>query len=286
MLKHHGTIILCIDVMKVNKIPFLASISQVIKMGSATELADLQVPAIVEIIIILLQIYTRRVFKVRAIPSDNEFAPLLEDKKVLMFGIMLNLTSQDEHQPHVERFIRTLNERCRMCFSLLPFSNIPKRVTLELVYCQVYWYNFTIPEDYISDRLGPGAIVLGRVYDYQKILGPGTLFGEYVQTHEDTVNTMREMIVEILTLRPSGNVQGYFYYYSLVTGRRLHRRKCNPLPIPKEAIDRVHSIVERQKTPARIQFLRRDGTIFDDVMDVNTLDDGGDDTSVQSDEVR
>ena len=90
--------------------------------------------------------------------------------------------------------------------------------------------------------------------------------------------------MEILTLRPSGNVQGYFYYYSLVTGRRLHRRKCNPLPILKEAIDRVHSIAERQKTPARIQFLRRDGTIFDDVMDVNTLDDGGDDTSVQIDE--
>ena len=119
ILKYHGTIILCIDVLKVNKIPFLASISQVIKMGSATELTNLQVPTIVETITILLKIYASRGFKVRVIASDNGFNPLLEDETFLTFGIMLNLTSQDEHQPHVEHFIRTLKERCRMCFALL-----------------------------------------------------------------------------------------------------------------------------------------------------------------------
>ena len=119
ILKHHGIIILCIDVMKVNKIPFLASISQVIKMESATELTNLQVPSIVETITILLQIYASRGFKVRAIASGSGFNPLLEDETFLTFGIMLNLTSQDEHQPHVEHFIRTLKERCRMCFALL-----------------------------------------------------------------------------------------------------------------------------------------------------------------------
>ena len=91
---------------------------------------------------------------------------------------------------------------------------------------------------------------------------------------------MRERTVGVLTLCPSSNVQNFFYYYSLATGRRLHQRKCTPLPMPKEAIDRVHSIAERQKIPAEIQLLRRNGTIFDDVIDVNTIDDECDDTSV------
>ena len=284
ILQHHGNIILCADIMKVNKIPFLASISQVIKLGSATELTNMQIDTIVDTIVTLLQIYTSRGFKVTAIAADNGFAALMDNEKFLTFGVVLNLTSQDEHQPHVERFIRTLKERCRMCFSLLPFKRIPKRMTVELVYCQIYWYNFTIPYDYVSDRIGPGTIVLGRTYDYNKILGPGTLFGEYVQTHEDTDNTMRERTVGAITLRPSGNMQGCFYYYSLATGRRLHRRKCTPLPMPKEVIDRIHSIAERQKTPEGVEFLRQDGTQFEDIIDIDDIKSDEDSTSSEDDE--
>ena len=115
--------------------------------------------------------------------------------------------------------------------------------------------------------MGPGTIVLGRTYDYNNILGPGTLFGEYVQTHEDTDNTMRERTVGAITLRPSGNIQGSFYYYSLTTGRRLHRRKCTPLPMPQEVIDRIEYISMRQKVQPGLQFLRKDGTEYHEITD-------------------
>ena len=261
----HKELTLCIDVMKVNKIPFLVSITQVIRFGTTTELDNLKTKTTLSNIITLLQIYHGRGFVITAIAADNGFAPLLNDEEFIALGVFLNLTSQDEHQPHVERFIRTIKEKCRMCLSLTPFTKLTKRLVIELVYCQTYWYNFTIPSDYISDRLGPGTIVLGRTYDYNNILGPGTLFGEYVQTHEDTDNTMRERTVGAITLRPSGNIQGSFYYYSLTTGRRLHRRKCTALPMPQEVIDRVEAIANRQKTPAGIEFLRRNGAEFEDI---------------------
>ena len=139
---------------------------------------------------------------------------------------------------------------------------------MELIYCQLYWYNFTIPEDYVSDRLGPGAIVLGRTYDFNKLCGPGTRFGEYVQTHEDTDNTMRERTVGAITLWPSGNVQGCFHYYGLITGRRLHRRKCTALPMTDEVIARIHSIADRQNVPEGVEFRRVNGAEFEDLLDI------------------
>ena len=47
----------------------------------------------------------------------------------------------------------------------------------------------------------------------------------------------------------------------------LHQRKCTPLPMPQEVFDRTHTIAERQKTPSGLEFLRRNGTQFEDVID-------------------
>ena len=141
-----------------------------------------------------------------------------------------------------------------MCWSTLPFLRIPRRMVVELVYLQIYWINFFVPRDYISDTLSPGAIITGRVYDYNLLCGHGTQFGEYVRTHEKTTNDMKPRTVSAITLRPTANSQGSFYYYSLATGRRLTRRRCTPINMPDEVIARVHYIVERQKCPPRIHF--------------------------------
>ena len=63
--------------------------------------------------------------------------------------------------------------------------------------------------------MGPGTLICGRTYDYNNICGPGIQYGEYVQTHEKTTNTMKVRTVGVLTLRPSGNAQDTFYYLSL-----------------------------------------------------------------------
>ena len=75
-----------------------------------------------------------------------------------------------------------------------------------------------IPKDYISTTLSLGVIVTGRTYDYSMVCGPGSYFGSYARTHESTDNTMAPRTASAITLRPTANTEGSFYYYSSATG--------------------------------------------------------------------
>ena len=286
IIKNHGTVIMAMDIMHVNGVAFLTTSSRVINFTSATEVINADMKNVVIALGIILCKYKSRGFNVLSIAADNGFAVLEQNEEFIKLGVVLNLTAEDEHEPHIERFNRTLKERCRMIYAGIPFLRMPRRIVVDLVYQQVYWFNFTIPENYISTILGPAAIVLGRTYDYNMICGPGTKYGEYVQTHEKTNNTMQARTVSAICLRPTGNTQGSFYYYSLLTGRRLHRRRRTSLPMPEEVIARVHHISERQKFPKGLAFARYDGTPYDDddedlAEDEATIDDDGENARVQ-----
>ena len=141
-----------------------------------------------------------------------------------------------------------------------PFTRLPKRMVVKLVYTMVFWFNYKIPDNYISNTLGTGSIILGRTYGYNKICGDGSKFGEYVQTHEETTNTMKAKTVSVIYLRPTGNMKGSFYYYRLWSGCQLHRRQRTPLPMSQEMIYRFHYIAPMQKAPTGLAFTRPDGT--------------------------
>ena len=63
-------------------------------------------------------------------------------------------------------------------------------------------------------------------------------------------------------MRPTGNTQGGYYFYSLSTGRIINRRAWTALDMPNEVIDRVHKM-SRRKTNG-IDFTDRNGDIYDD----------------------
>ena len=129
--------------------------------------------------------------------------------------------------------------------------------------------------------MGPGTIIVGQTYDYNLLLGRCNQYGEYVQTYEVTDNTMKVRTVGALIMRPTGNVQGLFYYFSLATGRRPHRRCCTPLLISSTAIDKVHTMATEQKFPDRIEFLHANNT----PITLLPVDDGTDDGYTESGEV-
>ena len=95
-----------------------------------------------------------------------------------------------------------------MCLSTLPFIRMPRRMLVEMVYLCIFWMNFYVPDDYISNYASPATIVTGRQYDYNMFCGPGSSFGEFVQTYQKTDNTMQMRTVSAITLIPSGNTQG------------------------------------------------------------------------------
>lgn len=274
IINYHSEVVIGMDIMFVNGIPFLTTVSRIIKFGTCTEMSGANMDNVVTALRVIKATYSSRGFTIVAIAADNGFNALLQNEAFIQLEIPLNLTAEDEHEPYVERFNRTIKEMVRMSLAGTSFKKLPRRMTVEMVYGMIFWYNFRIPEDYISNTLGPAGIIIGRTYDFNMLCGEGSKFGEYVQTHEKTTNTMRARTVSAICLRPTGNTQGSFYYYSLWTGRRLHRRRRTPLPMPQEVVDRVHHIATIQKNPEELAFTRLDGTPFDD-------DEQQDDVSVQ-----
>ena len=58
-----------------------------------------------------------------------------------------------------------------MVFASTPFKKFQKKMIVDLVEIQVFWYNFVVPINYISTTLGPVAIFLDKTYDYNRLCG-------------------------------------------------------------------------------------------------------------------
>jgi hypothetical protein len=109
-MEHYQRVILCVEVMKVNKMPFLVSISRAIKFGTVTWLKNAKAMTILKHITDIHSIYVKRGFIVEIIEVDGQFEPLRG--KLAGMGITLNKCSREEHVPVAERRIRTLKECC------------------------------------------------------------------------------------------------------------------------------------------------------------------------------
>jgi hypothetical protein len=110
ILAHYRKIVLCVDVMKVNKLPFLVTISRAIKFGTVAWLKNAKADTILQQIKTVHNTYIKRRFLMEIVEVDGQFEPLRGN--LAEMGITLNKCSCEEHVPVAERRIRTLKERC------------------------------------------------------------------------------------------------------------------------------------------------------------------------------
>ena len=247
------------DIMFVNKIRFFVTISRHIQFGTVEMISDAKAATLVQCIKSVMQAYSKRGFEVKQINMDLQFDPIKSDIEEL--HIDMNVVSEDEHVPEIERYIRTVKERVRGAQTTLPFPKLPGRMTVELVASCIFWLNVFPKIAGVSATLSPRTIITGNELDYKKHC---TLqFGEYVHTHEKGTNsTAIPRSIGAIAMRPTGNAQGGFWFYSLKTGRRINRRRCTPMPMPDEAIDRINTLARRD--PAGITFQDRNGVDIPD----------------------
>ena len=116
-----------------------------------------------------------------------------------------------------------VNERLRGTIKTLPY-----RLTEQLRYV-VSRINL-VPRrnnpEYVSSR----EKLWGRKINVDKELKHG--FGEYVQVHTSQVDkTMSERTSGALSLMPSGNLEGSWYYYLLINNQVVKRNKATSIPI-------------------------------------------------------
>ena len=99
IIKAHHSIVLTMDLMFINKVAFLVTISRNLKFGTVEALPNRQIPTITQCLRPAITLYRHRGFEVSAILADNEFEAIHPDFP------MLNCAAGNEHVPEVERFI-------------------------------------------------------------------------------------------------------------------------------------------------------------------------------------
>jgi hypothetical protein len=95
VMAHHRKIVICVDVMKVNKMPFLMSISRAIKFGTVACLKNTKAETILAHIRNIRNIYVSQGFILEIVEVDGQFEPLRGD--LAEMGITLNKCSREEH---------------------------------------------------------------------------------------------------------------------------------------------------------------------------------------------
>ena len=152
---------------------------------------------------------------------DNEFETLRHyiEKKLLTH---LEMCAANDHVQDAERRIQVVKERVRSAYNVLPFKHVPLLLFVELVCVCVFWLNYFPNKKGISDRIGPSEIMTNMKLDLNKITK--IAYGDYAQVHQKTVtNSMDSQTVRAIYLGPSGNTNGSYRWYSLHSGRVLHR---------------------------------------------------------------
>ena len=215
IMERYKNVTLCIDIMFVNKIPFLVTISRGIKFGTVETLTDRKHPTIMSAIKHVVALYSKRGFRVSDAHTDNEFEPMRAD--LMDAKVNLNVASNNEHVPEIERHIRTVKDRVRCMYNSVPFKKMPSRMIVEMVTSATFWLNMFPPRDGVSKTISPRGIIHGLTVDYNKHCQ--LEFGSYAQVDEEHDNSMQTRTTGAISLRPTGNEQGGHYFMSLTTGR-------------------------------------------------------------------
>ena len=262
ILKRHGRASIAVDVMFINKEPFLVTYSRSLRFGTVTHLANRKAVLVGESLKEVTDLYEHRGFEIDNVFADYEF------EKIRPMFPSLNTTGEDDHVPEIERYIRTIKDRVRSTYRMLPFQHVPRIMLVQLVSNCVFWLNAFPHPDGVSNEYSPRYILTGKQLDYTKHVRME--FGAYGQVDRSHTNDMNERTVGGICLGPSGNSQGTHYFVSLASGKRIVGSTWTELPMPQEVVDRINQFGKDQGFPKTLTFADRHGNEIPDDLEETT----------------
>jgi hypothetical protein len=117
---------LCVDLMNVNGLHFVTTISKNLQYRTAQYIKDKTPTEYTKALIEVIQVYSKGGFRVTHIFCDNEFKPLMTYFAHYNQDVHFNYTSSNEHVPEIERSICVIKEQIRATFHCLPYNHLPK----------------------------------------------------------------------------------------------------------------------------------------------------------------
>ena len=145
-MDHYRKVVLCVDVMKVNKRPSLVTINRTIKFGAVAWLKSTKIMTILSAIKDVRNIYMKCGFSLEIVEVDGQFEPL--QGELVPIGIALNKCSCEEHIPVAECHIRTLKEGWQCTHKTLPFKKLQGMLVVQMVSTCNSWLNINPPPKY------------------------------------------------------------------------------------------------------------------------------------------
>jgi hypothetical protein len=139
MLQRYKRVEPSVNVMYINKIPFLVTLSRHIHFGTVEALTNRQPATMLAGIKHAKQLYKQGGLQVVMTYMDGEFEPMRGELAAL--GIGLNEAARDEHVGDFERYIRTVKERVRSTSNTLPYRHVPPRLVIEMAKAAIFWLN-------------------------------------------------------------------------------------------------------------------------------------------------
>ena len=111
IMSHYRNVVLASDIMFVNKVAFLVTISRHLYFGTTEAIANQQLKTVAQSIKQEYKLYLQRGFRITHLLMDGQFEHI--QGHLVDVQVIVNIFLRDEHVPEVERFIRTLKERTR-----------------------------------------------------------------------------------------------------------------------------------------------------------------------------
>ena len=146
------------------------------------------------------------------------------------------MCAKGEHVPRIERSIRTVKEWCRSICHTVPYPKYTMLMVISLTQNMVKWFSAFPSKGGILEEMSPETIVTGASkLDFNRKIIP---FGGYVMTYTGTENNMNSRTVPAISLKESNDMNGQ-YFMSLNTGKRIHSKHWDQLPIDEFVIDKV-----------------------------------------------
>ncbi len=235
----HKYVTLMADVMFVNGLPFLVTSLRGISLVTVEYLKSRTAKRLVHTLERVVRIYGAAGFIMQTALMDMEFKKL-KDK---LPNVILNTTAAREHVGEIERKIRVVKERVRCTTSILPYNILLKLMIIELMHFPVMWMNSFPVKSGISKRWSPREIV-SRHRRLDAKLHCKVPFGAYCEVHvdPDITDTMEPRTRWAICLGPTGNMQGSYKFLSLMTEKKVTRRKFAEMPMTDSVIRRINSL--------------------------------------------
>ena len=194
------------DLFFANEMPFFLTLSRKMCFMTINHLADRKVATIFAAFKETCQHCLHQGFCITTLHVDGKFEPLKPVTQALPGRPMANTASANEHIPEIERRVRVVKERSRATRHGLPFSRMPKLVTVFVAFAAAKMLNLFPPKGGVSDILSPRTIMSGETLDCKKHLA--LRIGQHCQVHqEDTPrNSQLPRSKGAMALGPGGNL--------------------------------------------------------------------------------